>query len=63
VVMDIFNFAYWWSDVAGRFDMRTLAETGIDAHFVVWSFAFGISLVLFLWTTRKANMARRRMAG
>jgi membrane protease YdiL (CAAX protease family) len=61
-VVDVFNFAYWWSDVAGRFDMRTLAETGIDAHFVVWSFVFGASLVLFLWATHKANVARQWMA-
>jgi membrane protease YdiL (CAAX protease family) len=62
VVMDIFNFAYWWSDVAGRFDMRTLADTGIDTHFVVWAFVFGTSLVSFLWVTHKADIARQRMA-
>lgn len=61
-VTDVFNFAYWWSDVAGKFDMRTLAETGIDAHFVVWSFVFGASLVLFLWATHKANVARQWVA-
>jgi membrane protease YdiL (CAAX protease family) len=60
VVLDIINFAYWWSDMAGKFDMRTLAETGIDTHFVVWSFVFGTSLVLFLWATHKANAARQR---
>jgi membrane protease YdiL (CAAX protease family) len=63
VVMDIINFAYWWTDVAGRFDMRTLAETGIDGHFVVWSFVFGTSLVLFFWAARKSNAARQWMAG
>jgi membrane protease YdiL (CAAX protease family) len=63
VVMDIVNFAYWWTDVAGRFDMRTLAETGIDTHFVVWSFVFGTSLVLFFWAARKSNAARRRTTG
>lgn len=62
VVMDVFSFAYWWSDVAGKFDMRTLAETGIDTHFVVWSFVFGTSLVLFLWATHKANVTRQLMA-
>ena len=61
VVVDVFNFAYWWSDVAGKFDMRTLAETGIDAHFTVWSFVFGTSLALFLWVTHKADVARQGM--
>jgi hypothetical protein len=42
--------------------MRTLAETGIDAHFVVWSFVFGISLALFVWAVHKTNVARQGMA-
>jgi membrane protease YdiL (CAAX protease family) len=62
VVMDVINFAYWWTDVVGKFDMRTLAETGIDTHFVVWSFVFGTSLALFLWATHKAIVARQGMA-
>jgi membrane protease YdiL (CAAX protease family) len=61
-VLDVFNFAYWWSDVAGRFEKRPLAETGIDAHFVVWSLVFGASLALFVWTLYKINVARQRSA-
>ena len=62
VVLDVFNFAYWWSDVAGSFEMRPLAETGIDAHFVVWSLVFGASLALLVWTLYKTNVARQRSA-
>jgi membrane protease YdiL (CAAX protease family) len=59
-VMDIFNFSYWWSDVAGRWGMRTISETGIDSHFILWSLAFGLSLALFFWTARRTMIARQR---
>ena len=62
VVLDVVNFAYWWSDVAGRFELRPLAETGIDAHFVLWSLVFGVSLALLVWTLHQVNVARRRSA-
>jgi hypothetical protein len=62
VVLDVFNFAYWWSDVAGRFEKRPLAETGIDAHFVVWSLVLGASLALLVWTLYKTHAARQRSA-
>jgi len=59
-VMDVFNFSYWWSDVAGRWEMRTILETGIDIHFILWSLVFGASLALFFWTIRKTIAARQR---
>jgi membrane protease YdiL (CAAX protease family) len=62
VVLDVFNFSYWWSDVAGRFAKRPLAETGIDAHFILWSLVLGASLALLVWTLHKINAARRRSA-
>jgi membrane protease YdiL (CAAX protease family) len=58
--LDVFNFSYWWTDVAGRFDRRRLAETGIDAHFVVWALIFVASVVLFSWAARKTLAARRQ---
>ena len=62
VVLDVFIFSYWWSDVAGRFAKRPLAETGIDAHLIVWSLVLGASLALLVWTLHKTHMARRRSA-
>ena len=62
-VMDIFNFSFWWSDVAGRWEMRTILETGIDTHFILWSLAFVASSALFLWTVRKTMAACRRTVG
>jgi membrane protease YdiL (CAAX protease family) len=59
VVLDVVNFSYWWSDVAGRFEKRPLAETGIDAHVILWSLVLGASLALLVWTIHKTHVARR----
>ena len=58
-VMDVFNFSYWWTDIAGRFEMQTLAETGVDSHFVGWSLGFAASIALFFWATRKIMAVRQ----
>jgi hypothetical protein len=57
--LDIFNFSYWWTDLAGRFDKQPLVETGIDAHFVIWLLIFVASVALFSWAARK-NLAACR---
>lgn len=59
-VMDIPNFAYWWTDVAGTFKKRPIAETGVDAHFVVWALIFVASVALFFWATRQTLAARQQ---
>jgi membrane protease YdiL (CAAX protease family) len=46
-VMDIFNFSYWWSNLAGNFDKKTVFETGLDIHFVVWCLIFLVTISLF----------------
>lgn len=60
-VIDIFNFSYWWSDVAGKFERQTIYETGIDFHFMVWSLIFVVSIVLFFWAVRKIGVVRRQI--
>jgi len=62
VVMDVVFFSYWFSDVAGRFDMSTIAETGIDLHFGAWVLVLVTSTVLFFWAARKTLAVRRREA-
>jgi len=32
-VMDVGLFAYWWSQIAGTFSRRPIAETGLDGTF------------------------------
>ena len=55
VVMDIFNFSYWWSDVLGKFEERPIAETGIDQHFILWFLVLVVSIFMFFWCTGKAK--------
>lgn len=61
-LVDIFNFTYWWSDLAGSFELRPVSETGIDAHFILWLTSLVISLFLFLLITRKTKKERLQSA-
>lgn len=56
-----FNFSFWWSDLAGTFDKQTIAETGIDTHFVVWALILVASIALFTGTARKTLTSRQRI--
>lgn len=60
VGLDVVNFSYWWSDVAGTFDMQTIAKTGIDIHFVTWVLIFATSMALFFWAIRKVLAIRQQ---
>jgi membrane protease YdiL (CAAX protease family) len=58
-IVDIFSFSYWWTDIAGSFDKRPLAETGMDVHFIVWGLFLALSVALFIWAARKTLVTRR----
>lgn len=60
-VMDIINFSYWWSNVAGKFEKRPIGETGIDSHFLTWVLILGASIALFFWAVRRIAAVRKRM--
>jgi hypothetical protein len=60
ILADIFSFSYFWTDVAGTFKQQTIAETGIDAHFIVWIFLFAISVAFYVWTVRKTFLVRQK---
>jgi len=53
MVMDIFNFGYWWWQLLGHYNQRPIFETGIDLNFIVWSGTLAISLSLFILVIRK----------
>ncbi|MES0491972.1 MAG: type II CAAX endopeptidase family protein [Leptospirales bacterium] len=57
-VVDIINFSYWWSDIAGKFEYQPIAITGVDLHFVVWSVIFAASVVLSFLSFRKVKAVR-----
>lgn len=58
-IMDIFNFSYWWSDVAGSFERRPIAETGLDLHFITWFLILVGAATLFVLTARKLMTVRK----
>ena len=60
--VDIFNFSYWWSDLAGKFQFRPIAETGIDTHFIIWLVVFIFSVVLFLLVAGRIKQKRQSFA-
>jgi len=57
-VLDIFNFSYWWTDIAGKFEYQPIAITGVDLHFVVWLLIFTGSIALFVWNLGKVKAVR-----
>jgi membrane protease YdiL (CAAX protease family) len=59
-VADIVNFAYWWTDVAGTFDRRPIAETGVDAHLVICVLILVASIGVFFWVARRTLVARQQ---
>jgi len=56
--LDIINFSYWWSDIAGKFENQAIAITGIDSHFLVWLVLLIVSGVLFVWGLGKVKAVR-----
>ena len=58
-LVDVINFSYWWTDVAGAFDKRPIGETGVDIHFIVSLVIFVASVVLFVLAARKTLAARQ----
>ena len=57
-VMDIFNFSYWWSNVAGNFEKKTIFVTGLDIHFTMWCLIFLATTILFFFTTFKLRKTK-----
>jgi len=57
-IMDIFNFAFWWTDLGGDFELQTIAVTGIDPLFITAVIVFATSLALFFWVARKMIAVR-----
>lgn len=60
-IMDIFNFSYWWSDLAGNYGRKTIFETGIDNHFIVWFLIFMITTGLFFFAVIKLREIRNAL--
>jgi membrane protease YdiL (CAAX protease family) len=59
IIVDIFSFSYWWTDVAGTFNKRPITEIGLDGHFAIWLLILFASIVLYVWAARKTFAARK----
>jgi membrane protease YdiL (CAAX protease family) len=57
-VLDIVNFSYWWSDIAGKFEYQPIAITGIDLHFAAWLLILITSSALSILGLRKIKAVR-----
>jgi membrane protease YdiL (CAAX protease family) len=35
-ILDVFDYAFWWTTITGRIERRTIFVTGVDVHFIGW---------------------------
>lgn len=61
-IMDIFNFSYWWSSVAGKFEKKTIFVTGLDLHFITWGLIFVFAAISFIFTIIKIKKIKKLVA-
>jgi membrane protease YdiL (CAAX protease family) len=47
-IMDIGLFAYWWTQILGKFSERPISEAGMDRHFYVECGALALALTVTL---------------
>lgn len=60
-LLDIINFSYWWSDIAGKFERQPIAITGVDVHFITWCLLFSGGLALFFLAMKRLTPVRDDM--
>ncbi len=46
-ILDIFDYSFWWTDIAGGFKKQTIFITGVDIHFIIWILIFSLALFIF----------------
>ena len=59
ISLDVINFSYWWTDIAGRFEERPISETGVDVHFIIWVLILIVGTGIFVFGCRKVQAARK----
>jgi hypothetical protein len=61
--MDIALFAFWWTQIAGKFTQRPVSETGADASFFIECGAFALVLLITLSAMWQLGHRRGAPAG
>jgi uncharacterized protein len=46
-ILDIFDYSFWWTNLAGGFKKQTIFITGVDIHFISWILIFSFALFIF----------------
>ena len=59
-LMDIGLFAYWWTQIAGVFPQRPLAETGLETTFLVEAGFLALALAVFVTAVWRLAVLTRR---
>jgi membrane protease YdiL (CAAX protease family) len=54
-IMDICNFSFWWTDLGGQFNKETLAQSGLDSHFIFWLAVLVLSLTSFIFILHRID--------
>jgi membrane protease YdiL (CAAX protease family) len=57
-ILDIFDYSLWWTKLVGHFNWKTISDTGIDAHFILWCSIFVVATAAFFWAIHKLNIER-----
>ena len=57
-VMDVGNFAYWWTGMIGDYDEQPISVTGVDRPFLVYLVGLIAGLALFLLAVKRLNRGR-----
>jgi len=58
IIMDVFNFSFWWTKIGWQFDKETIYKTGMDLQFLIWSLIFIFSIALFVLLLRKLRLLK-----
>jgi membrane protease YdiL (CAAX protease family) len=59
-IMDIGLFAYWWTQIAGTFSQRPIAESGLDRMAFAEVLVFAVVLILLLIAMRRLRILASR---
>jgi membrane protease YdiL (CAAX protease family) len=60
IIMDLFNFSFWWTDLAGNIELQTIAVTGIDLLLITAVLIFVASFAFFFWVIRKMMAVQKQ---
>ena len=60
-ILDIFDYSFWWSDIAGGFHKQTIFKTGIDLHLIIWCLIFILALFAFFRSISRLKKGEQRI--